>query len=499
MSFTICHKQMVLASSLLMACTNLILSVGCGNSATDQGRTIGNTTQGVLQLTPATATLSQGEGVKFALLSDGVPVSPSHCIWVAGDNAILSSKGDGEFVGTGFGSSSVTAVCDENSTSASALVTASTNPTAIRITSGGTYSGNWSSMDPKVPAVMIITNEPVILQNSTVSGRGDLIVVYGGSGGADVTVDNVTGTALEPGVAGLSRGKFLDAEVMSHVSVTHCTMHGVSFGIYVVSSMLASVNIRDNVADNLEDRKSDGNGGFLLNQRVLGHFIMFNGDAMPNGGEVAWNQMTNSDGVASVEDLISFYQSHGSQEGPVLVHDNYLQGAFATGQTTGYTGAGMQMDGASNDPLTATGFVQIKNNTIVHLAGSGISIAAGHDISVIGNRIVSCGKDSSGNWIAMPGSNALVMWNYYQTSQYFNNYMANNSGGLVRPDADGNPSVGEVGAPSVSSSLNNVIGANSFEQPCLASSNPDLTAESLEKARWFNTVAQSGELLGDQH
>jgi hypothetical protein len=220
---------------------------------------------------------------------------------------------------------------------------------------------------------------------------------------------------------------------------------------------------------------------------------------MPNGGEVAWNQMINSDGVASVEDIFSFYQSHGSSDKPVLVHDNYLEGAFATGLTTPYTGGGMQMDGASNDPATATGFLHIENNTVVHLAGFGIAIAAGHDISVIGNRIVSCGKDSSGNWIAMTGETALVMINYYQTDQYFNNYMANNSGGLVRPDTEGNPSVGDVYASGASPSLNNLIGANSFEEPCLAPSNPSLTAESLERSRWLNTVALSGEMLGDQH
>jgi hypothetical protein len=346
---------------------------------------------------------------------------------------------------------------------------------------------------------MILTNEPVVLQNSTITGRGDLIIVYGSQGGANVTIDNVTGTALDPGVAGRARGKFVGAEVMSRLSVTHCTMHGVGFGVYVASSTLASLIIKDNVADNLDDRESDGHGGFLLNQRVLGHFIQLNGVSLPNGGEIGWNQMINSDGAASVEDVLSFYQSHGSAGKAVLVHDNYLQGAFATGQTTAYTGGGVQMDGASNDPSTATGFVQINNNTIVHLAGFGISIGAGHDISVTGNRIVSCGKDSSGNWIAGQGTAALGMWNYYQTSQYFNNYMANNSGGLVRPDANGDPVPGDIDAPSVSANLHNIVGANVFEQPCLTSSGLNLAAESVERARWLDSVSSAGEALGDQH
>jgi hypothetical protein len=490
---------MILLSSVLLACSSVVFSVGCYSSARGGVDPAGNTAPGALQLSPAVASLSQGESVRFALVKDATTIASSHCTWEAADNTVLSSKGDGEFLGTGVGSSSVMATCDGGSTSASALVSSATNPSAIRITSGGTYSGNWSSTDPKVPAVMILTNEPVVLKNSTLTGRGDLIVIYGSQGGANVTIDNVTGTALDPGVAGQGRGKFLDAEVVSRLSVTRCTMHGVSFGVYVVSSTLASLNIRDNVASDLEDRKSDGHSGFLLNQRLLGHFIMFNGVSMPNGGEIAWNEMINSDGAASVEDVISFYQSHGSAGKAIVVHDNYLQGAFAAGQTTSYTGGGIQMDGGSNDPSTANGFVQINNNTIVHLAGFGISIGAGHDISVTGNRIVSCGKDSSGNWLAGQGTAALGMWNYYQTSQYFNNSIVNNSGGLIRPDANGNPGPGDIYAPSASVSLNNIVGTNVFEQPCLTSSGLNLAAESVERARWLDSVSAAGEVLGDQH
>jgi hypothetical protein len=276
-------------------------------------------------------------------------------------------------------------------------------------------------------------------------------------------------------------------------------MHGVSFGVYLASSTLASLTIKDNAADSLDDRESDGHGGYLPNQRVLGHFIQLNGVSLPKGGEISWNEMTNSDGEASIEDVINFYQSHGSAGNVILVHDNYLQGAFAAGQTTPYTGAGIQMDGSSNDSSTATGFVQVQKNTIIHLAGDGISIAAGHDIAVTDNRIVSCGKDSSGNWLGGSGPSALVMSNYYRTNQYFNNSMANNSGGLVRPNANGNPSPGDIYAPSASETLNNIVGPNLFEQPCVAGSTLNLAAESNERKRWLSTVAAAGELLGDQH
>jgi hypothetical protein len=488
--------SMILTTTLL-ACLGLASSTGCGSSQATPGS--GKQVSAVLQLTPSAVNVSVGASVSFHPLSEENAVPNANCVWSAADPTVLASKGNGDFAAMAPGSSAVTATCGGSTASASVLVATVSNPSAIKITSGGVYSGNWSSKDPSVPAVTIITSEPVTIKNSTVSGPGQLIVIYGSGRGGDVTIDNVTGTAIDPGVAAQAKGKFIDAEVMSRLSVTHCTMHKVSFGVYIVSSTLTSLTIKDNVADNLDDRNSDGNGGYLINQRTLGHFIQFNGVSLPNGGEIGWNKVINTDEAASTEDILSFYESHASADKMVLVHDNYLEGAFAAGQTTTYTGGGMQFDGGSSDPSTATGFIKVYDNTLVHTAGFGISIGAGHDISVTSNRIVSCGKDRAGKWIADPGSFAISMWNYYQTNQFFNNYMANNSGGLVRPGANGNPSPGDISAPSASDSLHNIVGTNVFEQPCLTSSGLTLAAESAERTRWLDTVSQAGELLGDQH
>lgn len=487
---------MILTSTLL-ACLGLLPSIGCGSSKAAEGS--GKQVSGMFEILHATVNVSVGASVRLSALSGESLVPDTNCVWSAADTTILSSKGNGEFAGIAPGSSAVTATCDGKSASATALVTSAPNSSAIRITSGGTYSGNWTSKDPSVPTVTIITNEPVTIKNSTVSGPGDLIVIYGSHGGADVTIDNVTGTSIDPGVAGRAKGKFVDAETVSRLSVTHCTMHKVSFGVYVVASTLRSMTIADNVADDLDDRKSDGYGGYLLNQRTLGHFIQLNGVSLPNGGEIAWNQVINTDGTASTEDLLSFFESHASPDKMLLVHDNYLEGAFATGQTTTYTGGGIQFDGDSSDPSTATGFIKIYDNTLVHTAGFGISIGAGHDITVTRNRIVSCGKDRTGKWIARPDSTALGMWNYYRTTQYFNNYMADNSGGLIRPDTHGSPVPGDVDAPSVSPTLNNVVGKNSFDQPCLDTEKVTLVAESEERTRWLAAVPAAGESIGDQH
>lgn len=45
----------------------------------------------------------------------------------------------------------------------------------ITITGGGTYTGNWQSTDPSVPAVIVLTTEPVTITHSRIVGSGDLL------------------------------------------------------------------------------------------------------------------------------------------------------------------------------------------------------------------------------------------------------------------------------------------------------------------------------------
>src|SRR5262245_38678582 len=61
--------------------------------------------------------------------------------------------------------------------------------TNLFITEGGTYTGTFESMNPDVPAVLVDTTEPVIIQNATIRGRGDLI--KSGTNHTNITVRNV--------------------------------------------------------------------------------------------------------------------------------------------------------------------------------------------------------------------------------------------------------------------------------------------------------------------
>lgn len=366
----------------------------------------------------------------------------------------------------------------------------------IVISSGGTYSGQWTSTDRNTPAVTITTNDAVVLKNSVVSGPGTLIKITGSGAGANVTIQNVDGTALDPPSAGQQRGNFLNATGVATLSVTHCKMTGVSFGVYLANSTVQQLAITNNMASNLEDRASDGAGGFTTVRPVLGHFVQLNAVTAPNGAEIAWNQVIDEPGSASVEDVISIFNSAGgSADAPIAIHDNYLQGAFSPGSTS-YTGGGIVMDGAADSPAQATGFVTIEANQIVHTANIGIGLEAGHDVTAIGNRVVSCGKNPDGSWSAMPYGQAMVMWNFYGTSVYFNNRMSGTAGGLVRPSSTNTPVIADVWAPSISSSADNISGANSFTDPCLTGGVLTQTPEQAEWTLWSNKLVVSGQSIG---
>ena len=379
--------------------------------------------------------------------------------------------------------------------SATALVNLLTQigPAPITITSGGTYSGNWISNDPTVPAVTVKTDAPVIIQNSTMQSRGNLIQING-INGANVTVRNVTATALDPQVAGQQRGAFITAYTMQALTVQNNTMSGVSFGVRIgTSPALTSLSILNNVGSQLEDRTSDGAGGLTTARPQLGHFVGLYQVTAPNGGEIAWNQMVQTIGQSSTEDAINIYNSQGASGFPLLVHDNYLEG-YSSSTTGAYTGNGLITDG---DASGVTSFVVFQANEMVHAAGGGVALASGHDNSAVANRVVSCGIDGSGHWYSRTGATATALWNFYGATNFNNNTITTTAGGMVSPDANGNPTVTD--AVIVAPVGNSTNTGNQFTDPCLVGGAINLAAETNERAVWANKLSTNNIVLGDQH
>ena len=135
----------------------------------------------------------------------------------------------------------------------------------IVITSSGTYSGNWQSNNPDVAAVTISATAPVIIENSNIQSKGDLIAT--GIDGVNLTVENTLGYGLNPGVAGDSPGRFIDAYDFDNIVVKNNYLQGTAglwLGTYHGNDTASNtVKILNNNVLNIDGRKSDGHGGWL--------------------------------------------------------------------------------------------------------------------------------------------------------------------------------------------------------------------------------------------
>lgn len=366
----------------------------------------------------------------------------------------------------------------------------------IEITHGGVYSGNWTSNDPHVAAVTIRTDEAVVLHDATVSGGGNLIAVLGGRNGAHVTIRNVTGTALDAGVAGAPRGSFLVAVHFSALAVDHCTMTGTAFGIKASAATPAVLQITNNRAVDLEDRASDGHGGLQPARPVLGHFILLDHVVAAAGAEIAWNQAVQTMGTTSTEDAINIYESEGSQVHPIRVHDNYLEGQSTTVPGRPYTGTALIADGSAAADAAPTAWVVFENNQVVSTAGGGVGIAYGHDVTARNNRVVSCGVDAAGHKYAW-GANAVAIWNFYKRADFYNNTITGTTGGMAVPAGNGglrasNAWMSRDGRPDAS----NRIGSDFFTNPCMVNGKVNLQAEDAERTLWKAKLAAAGQWVG---
>ncbi len=271
------------------------------------------------------------------------------------------------------------------------------------ITSGGTYSGHWESLDESVPAVRIRTEEPVIIENATIRGRGDLIRTDAGHD-VDVTIRNVVGEGLPPTGAGRYPGRFLNADAFRRVTVENSTLIGTS-GIYLAHGVEgATVRILRNRATNLDGRRSDGAGGYDGFYRV--QFVQLNQARELRDSEIAWNEVVNEPYRSRVEDVISLFRTTGRPDDPVRVHDNFIRGAYpADPAADGFSGGGIMLGDGSGAHLLAY------DNQVVATSNYGIAVSGGRDIHVMDNRVVSCGRLDDGTLVASQNV-GIYLWNF---------------------------------------------------------------------------------------
>ena len=296
----------------------------------------------------------------------------------------------------------------------------------ITITRGGTYSGNWESNDPKTPAVTVATTDPVTIVNSNIRSAGELISA---SGHVDLTVRNTTGRALNPEVSSKHAGRFLDVDGWTQVTVENCEMDGTS-GIYLNNyrgdhSAGQSVSILRNSAHNIDGRYSDGNGGYSRRSDDV-QFFQIDGGHDLSGAEIAWNQVINDPRQSRVEDNISIYNSSGTASSPLLIHDNYIQGAYpADPGSSNYSGGGIMLSD------NGSAWVNAFNNQVIATSNYGVAISSGHDNTFYGNTIISTGRLPDGSAVRSQNVGAYI-WNQNHEKSFANNSGHGNIIGWVK-------------------------------------------------------------------
>lgn len=478
----------VLPALLIQGCSQSSMTASTAAAATQATPSI--------SISPSTASVQLYQNLQF---SPSGEASGDACTWQSSQSSILANLGNGQFQGVQQGNAQVSVTCGSASATASVVVSAQQASGPITITAGGTYSGNWNSTDPSTPAVTIATNQPVTIQDSVITSRGTLIEISGGAKPANVIIENVTGTALDPEVSGKERGAFVASSNVASLVIENCSIIGASFGVNLSGVSPSTLQILNNSASNLEDRASDGNGGFLNSRPSLGHFVILNNVTASAGAEIAWNQIVQTIGQSSTEDVINIFNSEGSAGNPISVHDNYMEGNSSPASNGNYTGTALISDGPTTNGAQPTAYVVFQANEVVATAGAGVMVAAGHDIQATDNRIISCGMTSAGSWYAW-GANAIVLWNYYSSTQYYNNTITGTVGGMVGPGTNDAPKafdVWVVNPDTLSSSVS--TSSNDFTDPCLVGGKVNLQAEANERAFWAAKIASNSELVGDQH
>ena len=307
----------------------------------------------------------------------------------------------------------------------------------IVITRGGVYRGNWQSLDPRTPAVTIRTSQPVTIEDSNIQSRGTLI--YSAFQRARVTVRRTRGAALNPGLASsyfAYPGRFLLLEEFSSAVIENNEMTGTS-GMYFRQYLGdpakgETIRIRRNRALNIDGRYSTGPNSVSQDQARIVQFVQFNNVRGLVGAEIAWNEVINQPGKSRPEEVISIYLSSGTAASPILVHNNYLQGAYAARPTTdAYSGGGMNLgDGSARTLAQANAYVSAYHNVVVGASNQGIAVSSGHDIQVFENRVIASGYLPDGR--PVPSQNVgIYVWDSNGDKRYGTFYNVSVWGNLI--------------------------------------------------------------------
>ncbi len=365
-------------------------------------------------IAPVQATVAVGSTTQLkaiATLSDGSTRDvTTDFAWTSSDTRTITATSSGLLAGLATGKATITGTYRGLQASVPAVSTIGqvdwSGP--IVITGAGTYSGNWESTDTRTPAVTVATTAPVVIENAHISSVAGLIKTS--VAGANLTVRNSVGLAVNPAVKGQSNGVFLDASSPARLDVENNYVENAGGGVLVHGYSgnrdgQQTIVIRANRARNLNGLLSDGKDGYLPpvgSSRSISRFIELDEVQAVPGIEVGWNEVINYPGRSLVADNIAIKSSSGTPNQPIEIHDTYIQGAYPyTAAQADYAGGGIKTEGGPYDSAQqAPAFTSIHDNQVVGTVNYGIEFTAGHDNIAANNRVISSGLLADGTRIA---------------------------------------------------------------------------------------------------
>ena len=270
----------------------------------------------------------------------------------------------------------------------------------LTITRPGTYTGTYESDDPDTPAISVRCDHgTVVIEHCTLSGVGNLIQTFDPAPHAIIIRDN-RGRSAFSDRAGQLKGRFLLARKPRTLIVHNNDFRGtLGMRVHGVSPDYDGddqIRIVRNRCLDVDGRRSDGSGGPTNEGRYKTSFFQLMDTPRTPNVVVAWNHVVNRPFESRVEDVVSMYRSGGTEDHPVDIAFNLIDGGYHGDAVDGrdFAGVGINTgDGPPDDEgRSMCGWTVARNNTVLNTGHGGISITSGSDITVRDNRVFSTSK-----------------------------------------------------------------------------------------------------------
>jgi hypothetical protein len=278
-----------------------------------------------------------------------------------------------------------TATTEAPTTTTTAATTTTTTAAScdpITITTGGTYSGCYTSTDAAVPAVTLSTTQPVTLDHAQIQEKGSGIIDT--VTGVDLTVHDSVFTQTAPGAVAQHRAVELHqpaAFVFDHNQLIDTD------GIWIGGGS-APIRVADNLASGI------GRYPHPTSPNCCVQFLQLSAVNSP-AIVVAWNHVTNLPGASGVEDVINVWRGGGTDSAhQAQIHHNLIDGAYPTDlAATDFTGGGiLAHDGGAGSP---GGHTVAHDNTVVSTTNYGVQCGGGTDCHLTSNLLVNDGSPAT--------------------------------------------------------------------------------------------------------